>query len=415
MAWLRSKRNLENPAIPISAASIVQYLGAGGRTPAGVDVSEESALRNVAVWRAVTLTSGTVASFPIHVFREMNGFTEEIPSELFKDPMHPEVTWYEGIEFLTMSILTWGNAYALMVRNEAGDRVVRLLPIHPARVTVTRQRPTTFNPSGKLFEISGMGEPLTSDEIMHIPGFSYDGLVGLSPIQVGKNAIGVGIAAEEVAASLFDSGLLNGGILQATTELTDEQAEQVKQRWRDKTKGLVRAYEIALLSAGFNYIPATIPPEDAQWLETRRFSVEEIARLFGVPPALLFEYGSTGNIEADKLGMQWVRFGLQGLVNRIEDRLSLHLLPRGQFCRFMLDSLLRGDVKTEAEVCNLGISGGWLTVNEVRKLKGLPALPEPKPAVAPEPEEEEVPEEETDETGTQDTDSDQIDAGGEAE
>lgn len=392
LPWQR--RTLENPNIPISAASIVQYLGAGQRTKSGVTVDQESAMHLAAVWRAVNLTSGTVASLPIRVFRDMNGRREEVTSSLFVDPMHPEVTWYEGIESMVCAMLLWGNAFALKIHNEAGTAVVRLLPIHPGRVTAQQGALTASNPSGKEFKIQGFDNVLTPDEILHIPYLSYNGLRGMSAIEYGRQAIGLSIAAEEVGASLFDSGLLNGGVLKALGDISEEQAEQVKQRWRDKTKGLVRSYEIALLSAGFEYIPATIPPEDAQWLETRRFGIEEVARIFGVPPALLFEYGSTGNVEADKLGAQWVKFGLQSLVNRIEDRLSLHLLPRGQFCEFTLDGLLRGDSLNEAEVFGMAIADGWMTVDEVRKLKNLPPLPKPKPAQAPISEEEEVPEEE---------------------
>lgn len=404
---------LENPSIPLSSASIVSYLGGGGRSLAGVDVNEETSLRLMAVWRAVHLIAGTVAGLPLKVFRDMNGRRTEITDDvmLFKDPMYPDLTWFEGIEALVTAVILWGNAYALKIYNEAGTAVVRLLPLHPGTVTVTRDTPTADNPSGKRYKLQGLEEKLTPFEVMQIPGLSYDGLKGLSPIEFARQAIGVGIAAEEVAAKMFDSGLMMAGILQAESDLTDAQAEEAKRRWREKTAGIVRSYEIAVLSSGFKFTPTSIPPEEAQWLETRHFTVEEISRLFGVPPALLFEYGGTGNVEADKLGAQWVRFGLSNLLSRVEDRFSLHLLPRGTFSEFAVDGLLRGDANQQADIWASAIGAGWMTVNEVRALNNLPPIAEPEPE--PESEPEEV--EEQDESGDEDSSPDESDPDGEAE
>jgi HK97 family phage portal protein len=383
-ALLRVLRNLNNPAIPITTPALLQYLG-GPRSSAGVDVNPDTAMRNMAVYRAISLTAGTVASLPLKTWRDEASPGDEPPkrveirSQLFADPMHAEldITWFEGIEFLVTSIMRHGNGYALKILNEGGTKVVRLLPVPSDVVRCYRER------GRKLFDVTGIAEPLTTAEVLHIPGLSTSGVCGLSPIDAAREAIGIGLAAEEVAGRLFDSGLLNGGFLQAEEDLTDAQALQAKQRWREKVGGLVRSYEVALLSRGFKYQPATIPPRDAQFLESRQFSVAEIARLYGMPPALLFEYMSTGNVEADKLGAQWVRFGLAALLKRVETRLSLHLLPRGTFCEFVADALLRGTSKEQAEVIQLEIAAGTLTVDEARALKNRPPLPKPDPPPAP--------------------------------
>lgn len=383
------RTSLENPAIPLSSASIVQYLGAGSRTSAGVDVSPETALRHMAVWRAVTLTAGTVAELPLKVYRDTPaGARVEKKPPLFANPVYPDMTWFEFLETTVLHIMLYGNAYSLKIRNQGGDRILRLLPIDPSTVEVTRAKPTEENPSGKLFKLStGAGdEPLTDHEIMHIPGISRDGLCGMSPIDAARNAIGVGLAAEDVAGRMYESGLLNGGILQAEVDLTDDEAATAKRRWREKVGGLVRAHEIAIVSAGFKYQPATIPPKDAQWLEARQFSVQEIARLYGVPADLLMENSATGNTAVDQRAMAWVRFGLNSMLNRIESRFSVHLLAdKNTFCEFDVDGLLRGDTKTQAEVMQIEIGAGVLTIDEARAAKNRPPLPKPDPAPAPPP------------------------------
>lgn len=366
-----------------------RLMGGYGPSLSGVSVTEHGALTSAAVWRAINLTASTVASLPLKVFKDgPSGFRVEQDKSLFTDPMYPEVTWFEGIETLTASMLLYGNGYGLKIWNEAGTQIARLLPLDPGTVGIRRVDPTDENPSGKLFRLVGLSEELTSFEVMHLPGLSFDGLAGLPVIGYAKETIGAAIAAEQVAAKMFDSGLLTGGILQAEADMSDEQAEQAKQRWREKTSGLVRSYEVALLSAGWKFIPTQIPPEQAQWIESRHFSIAEIARVFGMPPALLFEYGDTGNVEADKLGAQWLRFGLNSLLRRIEHRLSMHLLPRGTFCEFTREGLLQGNPKEQAEIYSLAVDK-WMTVNEIRALQNLPPLPggneisKPAPPMAP--------------------------------
>lgn len=374
MGFFRRAEKRQVYAIGSTDPHFISVMGGYGPTLSGVTVTEDSAMRNAAVWRAVNLTAGTVAGLPLKVYRDTPAGREELDHSLFDDPMYPELTWYEGIETLTASVLVWGDAYALKIYNEAGTRVARMLPLDPSTVTVRRDAVTPENPSGKLFKIAGLSEELTSAEILHIPGLSFDGVCGLSAVRMAKETLGTAIAAEQVASKMFDSGLLNGGILQAEGDMSDEQAAEAKAQWQAKTRGTVRSYEVALLSAGWKFIPTQIPPDQAQWLESRHFSVSEIARLFGMPPALLFEYMDTGNVEADKLGAQWLRFGLNALLRRIESRLSLHLLPRGTFCEFVREGLLQGTPKEQADVHAAALAGKWMTPDEVRAMHNLPPL-----------------------------------------
>ena len=378
---------------PISSTdpALISLLGGWGPTAAGVHVSEDSALRLTAVLSAVTLEATTVASLPLKVWRDTaNGRRVPVNDTLFKDPMNTELdlTWFEGLEFLAQCRARFGNAYAFKVRNELGDRVVRLIPM-----LVSEVRPYTEKTSAglvKRFRVAGVADPMTPAEILHIRGWSLDGVRGLSPIAVAREAIGSAVAAEETGSRLFNSGLMNGGVLQTDQELDEDQAKLTKQRWQDKVTGVARAYEVAVLDRGLKFTPATIPPKDAQWLEARQFGVAEVARIFRIPPALLFEYMQTGNVEADKVGAQWLRFGLNQVLVSFEKRLSLHLLPRGQFCEFERGGLLQGTPKEQAEVEQIQITSGVLTVDEARALHNRPPAPKPPapPMLPPPPEDD---------------------------
>lgn len=379
-----------------SDPALAEFLGFGRRTSAGVDVSATTAMRNAAVLRAVTLIADTVAGFPIKVYRDRAtptspaGEREEVTPDLFKGEAYPDLTWFEWKELTLVHSLLWGNSYSLKVRNEGGDRIVRVLPIRPDKVDVRRVKPTNRNPSGKEFQLHGNSEALTPAEIMHIPGLGYDGVKGVSVIEWGRQAIGTAIAAEDVAAKLFDSGLLNGGFLQAERDLTEKEADTVKQRWREKVAGVVRSYEIQILAQGLKYIPATIPPKEAQWLEARQFGVQEIARLYGVPADLLMDNSATGNTNVAERATSLQRFCLQHWVDRLQNRMSVHLVPLGSFVELTTDAYLRSDAKTRADVYALALDPdkGWMTRAEVRALENLPVedeQPEDKPVEEPEP------------------------------
>lgn len=377
--WLE-RRSLENPSYPLTSTNLVDVLGGGVRTDSGVDVSEKSAMRNLAVWRAVNLIASRIASLPLRTYRTRAsssspaGVPEEVTLPLFQDEAYPDVTWFEYLETSLVHLLLWGNAYSLKILNERGDAVKRLLPIVPWAVQVQRGDRTRLNPSGKLYTVEGIaGDPLTPNEVMQIPGLSYDGLIGLSPIAHARQAIGVGVAAEQVAAKLFDSGLLNGGIIQANVELDEAQAETIKRRWREKVSGAVRAYEVTVLANGLTYQPATIPPKDAQWIEARQFSVQEVARLYGIDPDHLMENSATGNTNVEQRAINLVRFGLNQWITRLEHRMSLHLCPRGTYVVLDPRGILRGDAAGQASYYTAALNPqtGWMDRNEVRGELGL--------------------------------------------
>jgi HK97 family phage portal protein len=396
------QRSLEGP-FPITGGRILELLG-GTPVHAGVTVSEESALGVTAVYRAVSIIAGSVAALPMRSFRDREDGRDDLGAPWFEVEPYPDVSPFQYKELVLTDLLLWGNHYSLKVRSENGDRILRLLRIPPWQVSVKRERSTGLNPSGKLYTCSGAGAPYTPWELLHVPGLGYDGLVGLSPISLARQAIGLAVAAEEYGARLFGSGALMSGILTTDQALPDEAtAEALKARWKAKIAGVARSHEVAVLDRGAKFEPVSINPEDAQMLATRQFSIQEIARLFGVPPFLLADSsGSTSwGSGLQTFGEMFVRFTLTTWLSRVEQRFSAHLLPRGQEARFVTDALLRGSATERATYYQTMNAIGALTVDEIRDREDLPPmpddeeeqlpLPDPEPEPADEEEEEEVP------------------------
>ena len=366
---LERRASPENPRYPLTAPELLTWMMAGSQTDSGVLVTPERSVQITAVYRAVSLISGAAAALPLKVFR--SGRREEVRVPLLERP-HPDATDFELWEYVYVSLLLWGNAY-LEKRRDGLGRVVELWPINPATVTVRRGALTEANPSGKEFVIGS--QVLTPYEVLHIPGLSYNGLVGLSPIQVARQALGLAAAAEAFGAKLFGSGSLMSGVLQTDQKLTEEVAQRVKADFAAKVGGGLRnAHEVAVLDAGLKFQPISIPPEDAQFLQTRKFQVQEIARLYGVPPHLLMDLdGSTSwgtGIEQQTIG--FVVYTLRPWLTRVERRVTASdLIPARAYAEYVVEGLLRGDTATRYQAYATARQWGWMSINEIRARENL--------------------------------------------
>lgn len=367
---------LENPGVPLKSAALLDWLG-GVRTHAGVQVSERGALAMSAVWRCTALISGVSSALPLHSYRA--GTHDRTRSLILENP-HPELTPLELWRLTYVHRCLWGNAYLQKIRNGAGQ-VQWLWPITPDRVQVGLVRPDDLLPSGKLFQVTddwGVTHVLTSREILHLPGLGYDGVCGVSPIRAAQQAVGLGLAAEEYGARLFGSGNLMSGILQTEQRLTPEQADQLKQRWRAKMSGLHNSHDIAVLDSGASFQPISLPARDSQFLESREFQAEEIARFFGVPQFLL---GLTSKSTSWGTGLEqqaigWIKFDLHpAWLAPTEQRITKELLGAGVEARYKVEGLLRGDSRARAEFYKAMREIGVLNANEIRDLEDLPPIP----------------------------------------
>lgn len=360
----RLLRSVESPRTPLSSSAIINALGLG-KSDSGVDVNEKNSLQMAAVWRAVSLIAGTAASLPLKTYRR--GSLEESPLRVLRDP-NPAQTPFEFWETVYLQLLLWGNAYVLKER-AAGGQVQNIWPLHPSRVKVGAVAGT------KVFTIDGdLDAPFSTDRIMHIPGLGYDGITGASPIRLASQGIGLSMAAERYGAKLFGSGSLMGGILQTDQRLDEPSANALKQRWRDKVAGLDRAHDVAVLDAGAKFQPITMPNNDAQFIESRRFQISEVARLFGVPPHMLMDTEKSTSwgtgIEQQSIG--FVVYTLRSSwLTRIEQRVTKELGPLDVYAKYKVEGLLRGDSAARASFYNVMRNVGAMSANDIRHLEEM--------------------------------------------
>jgi len=363
----RLLRSVENPDTPLSSTSILSALGVQS-SKAGVHVTEKTSLQMAAVWRAVSLIAGTGASLPLKTYQR--GTRKESPLRVLQDP-NPTQTPFEFWETALVHLLLWGNAYVLKER-AVGGQVQNLWPLHPSRVQVG-----TFR-GDKVFTVDGdLDQPFSTDRIMHIPGLGYDGVTGTSPIRLAAQGIGLALAAEEYGARLFGSGSLMGGILQTEQRLDEPTATALKQRWREKVAGLDKAHDIAVLDAGAKFQPVTMPNNDAQFIESRRFQIAEIARMFGVPPHMLMDTEKSTSwgtgIEQQSIG--FVVYTLRASwLSRIEQRITKELGPRDVYAKFKVEGLLRGDSTARANFYRVMREVGAFSANDILDLEDMPPV-----------------------------------------
>lgn len=358
-----------------------------GGTSSGKPVNETTAMQMTAVYSCVRILSETVAGLPLHVYRynDSGGKEKALLHPLYRllhDEPNLEMTSFAFRETLMSHLLLWGNAYAQIIRNARGE-VIGLYPLMPNKMTVDR------DPSGRLFYLyqRGAEDPaaigassqvyLAPTDVLHIPGLGFDGLIGYSPIAMAKNAIGLAIATEEYGAKFFANGAAPSGVLEHPGTIKDPQ--RVKESWNAAYQGSANAHRIAVLEEGMKYTPIGISPEQAQFLETRKFQINEIARIFRVPPHMLadLEKSSFSNIEQQSL--EFVKYTLDPWVVRWEQSMCRVLLSESEkpayFIKFNVDGLLRGDYASRMSGYATARQNGWMSANDIRELENLDRIP----------------------------------------
>lgn len=351
-----------------------------GASSSGRRVTERTAMQMTAVYSCVRILSETLASLPLHIYEssETNSrkATKHPLYKLLHDEPNPEMTSFIFRETLMTHLLLWGNAYAQIIRNGKGE-VLALYPLMPDRMRVDR------NEYGQLYyeymlsdsdanaKESGVVR-LSTQDILHIPGLGFDGLVGYSPIAMAKNAIGMAIATEEYGAAFFANGATPSGIL--THPGVIKNPEAMRESW-SKGFGGRNSHKVAILEEGMNYTPISIAPNEAQFLETRKFQLNEIARIFRVPPHMVgdLEKSSFSNIEQQSL--EFVKYTLDPWVSRFEQAMTRRLLTDDEkkkyYIKFNVDGLMRGDYQSRMNGYATARQNGWMSANDIRALENL--------------------------------------------
>lgn len=358
-----------------------------GHTTSGKAVTEMSAMQMTAVYSCVRILSEAVAGLPLQLFRynENGGREKALDHPLYRllhDEPNPEMTSFVFRETLMSHLLLWGNAYAQIVRNGRGE-VLGLYPLMPNKMKVDRdERGNLYYEYSRTTEDTNtLGKKqkviLRPSDVLHIPGLGFDGLVGYSPIAMAKNAIGLAIATEEYGAKFFANGATPGGVLEHPGIIKDPQ--KIRDSWNAAYQGSANAHKVVVLEEGMKYQSIGISPEQAQFLETRKFQINEIARIFRVPPHMVgdLEKSSFSNIEQQSL--EFVKYTLDPWVVRWEQAMTRVLLldsekPR-YFIKFNLEGLLRGDYQSRMNGYAIGRQNGWMSANDIRELENLDRIP----------------------------------------
>lgn len=377
-------RSRDKPNDRTSGSAYTFFMG--GST-AGKAVTERSAMQMTAVYSCVRILSEAIAGLPLQFYKytESGGKEKAVDHPLYfllHDEPNPEMTSFVFRETLMTHLLLWGNAYAQIIRNGRGE-VIALYPLMADRMSVNRDS------NGQLYyeytvysddapTVKGSTVRLAPTDVLHIPGLGFDGLVGYSPIAMAKNAIGMAIACEEYGAKFFANGAAPSGVLEHPGTIKDP--SRVRESWQSTFGGSSNANKVAVLEEGMKYTPISISPEQAQFLETRKFQIDEIARIFRIPPHMVgdLEKSSFSNIEQQSL--EFVKYTLDPWVARWEQAMVRSLLSaedkKRYFIKFNVDGLLRGDYQSRMNGYAIGRQNGWMSANDIRKLENLDRISE---------------------------------------
>ena len=373
---------------PVDKAADAGYSFLFGRTTSGKPVNERTAMQTTAVYACVRILAEAVASLPLHVYEYQDDGGKKLVHDhplyyLLHDEPNPEMTSFVFRETLMSHLLIWGNAYAQIIRDGAG-RVLGLYPLLPDKMEVQRDdrgniyyvysRNSDENPMLKEYG----NIKLKAEDVLHIPGLGFDGLIGYSPIAMAKNAVGMTLACEEYGASFFANGANPGGVLEHPGVLKDP--SKVRESWNSVYRGVNNAHKIAVLEEGMKYQQIGIPPEEAQFLETRKFQINEIARLYRIPPHMVGDLDKSSFSNIEQQSLEFVKYTLDPWVIRWEQSLQRSLLLPGEkgkyFIKLNVDGLLRGDYQSRMNGYAVGRQNGWFSANDIREMEDMNPIPD---------------------------------------
>jgi HK97 family phage portal protein len=374
-------RQVQNAVQTVTSSDpqVIAMLG-GHSAASGFAVTPESSMRVSAVYASVRLLSGAIASIPVALYREKEGVRESISPELWwllNEEPAPSWTAASMWEWIMLSICLRGDGYVEIRRSGATIKTLR--PLHPDRVSARKVGDYLVY---SVCDEDGQVRPVHQDDMLHFAGFGFNGIRSMSVIQwAAFQSIGVALAADTFSGSFFANGAAPKHAIRAPNRMDEEQIELLRAEYKNKYAGANNAGAPIVLTQGLDIKEMSMTAEDAQLLETRKWQVIDIARAFGVPPHLIGAQETTSSwgtgVEQTTLG--FIKFALQPHINRIRQELNRKLFRRASpFAEHKMEALLSGDLKAEGEFMRQSVGGsqgpGWMTINEIRKIKNLPPV-----------------------------------------
>jgi len=372
----RGNRNGEARSHPSNNNTRWSEIFGGAPSSSGVVVTAETSLQSSAVYACVNVVAGTLATLPLHIYRRLGDGGRERATDhplypLLHDAPNDLLTSCEFREMMQAHLCLRGNAYAIILRDGAGA-VAAFKPVHPDRVSLYRVGDTlTYS----VQKENGGQEVYRADQILHIRGLGPDGVVGYSPITLARNSIGLSLATENHGAKVFSNGARPSGVLETPGNLTETQLISLRKHWEAIHSGPENAGKVAILNGGMKYAGVSMSNEDAQFLETRKFQIPEIARIFRVPLHKIQDMSGATFSNIEHQAIEFVTDCIRPWAVKWEQRMNVVLLTpaerREYYIEFGLDALLRGDTMSRFSAYKIGREGGWYSVNDVLDLENM--------------------------------------------
>lgn len=350
-------------------------------TDSGVQVNEDTCLKSSPVWAATRVISEGISCLPLHLYRaKERGSTKATDHPLYY-LLHSAPNQYTSSmrfrETLLAHALLWGNGYAEIEWNGTKDKPLALWLMHPGQV-----EPRFGSDGVPYYRFTGPGgrRDIPFEDIFHLAGLGFDGLKGYSVVGMARNSLGLTIAAEKFGAKFFANGAKPTGVVKHPGEMSDEAFARFKREFNEQYSGTEKAGSVILLEGGVEFVPTSIPPDDAQFLQTRTFQVEEVARWFNMPVSKLRATGqkSYATLEQENQAF-WAETLLPWIV-RFEQEIELKLLApqeRGKiYAKFQPAGVLRADLATRYNSYAIGINWGFLSPNDVREMEDRDPIPD---------------------------------------
>ena len=368
-------RARDKPHNAISAAPTFYF----GSAISGKQVNPKNAVQVSAVYACVRVIAETIASLPVGIYENTDTdnrkATEHPLHRLLHDEPNPEMTSFVWRETVLSHLLLWGNSYSQIIRS-GKTSILGLYPLLPDRMEVDRD--TAGKLTYKYTTTEGASVQLKPEDVLHIPGLGFDGIMGYSPIALEKNAIGLGIAAEEYGSNFFKNGARPSGILTHPNTVRDP--KRLRESWNATYGGSTNGAKVAILEESMTFTPISLPNNEAQFLETRKFQVEEICRIFRVPPHLIGDLSRSTFANIEHQSIDFAMHTIRPWLVRIEQAMNRALFSENEkgrfYVQFNIDGLMRGDYKSRMEGYAIARQNGWMSANDIRALENMNPISE---------------------------------------